>query len=183
MKKVISPLILLLVVSMLLFTQAEATKTTKSASFPNKSGTLLPSFPSWYAWSATGLAAATDSIQTAVFHLNQPTNPEDSTIAVLNVYTQSGNGDSVDISVRFQQSSDGTNFHSYTVGTDSTSWVSTLTTANGTYQLTSVIINATSFGGFQPYQRILIYGNTGNNDGTVTTTVTKVKFDLIVKPR
>jgi len=76
--------------------------------------------------------------------------------------TVSANGDSVDISVRYQQSTDNTNWQSFTLGTDSTTWVSAVTTG---YTITTSEIDQTTHGGWFPYSRLYIIGNAGNLAG------------------
>lgn len=92
-------------------------------------------------------------------------------VARLNIYTTSLNGDSVDISVRWQGSSDNVNWVTTPLGTDSTTWVSALTGANA--NLNTFLLGPGSYGGHQPYNRVLIITNPGSNVGG------KVKVDVI----
>lgn len=95
----------------------------------------------------------------------------------LTVSTQSANGDSVDIGVRWQSSYDNTNWETVTLGTDSTSWVSTTTT---TWDLnTTLFVNWSTIGGLKPYNRVQIVGLTGNAAGTAGDGYTAAKLDII----
>lgn len=106
-------------------------------------------------------AAATD---TAIFSFgnNVPGGKSDSVQLTLRV--SSSNGDSTDLSVRWESSWDNTDWEIFTVGTDSTSWVST-TTGTTFLPITRFIPLATS-GGLKAYNRLRIFGNPGNNVGT-----------------
>jgi len=121
--------------------------------------------------------AATDTINFVLPTL-QPGSfiGADTCLYYVNVYTQSVNGDSTAIDVRYLVSSDGSNWKSYTILTDSTSWASAATastTGTGTYGLNTFVVSSSSHGGIQPYNRIRICGEASNLIGT------KIKVDVI----
>lgn len=66
------------------------------------------------------------------------------------------NGDSTVIGVRFRTSMDETNFKATTIGTDSSSWASAVTTT------TPFTVSAPMYNGVFAYPQIMIVGQTGN---------------------
>ena len=174
MKKILIPVVMILSVFALLFTVVDNAGATKNTTTYDNARIQVNGK---YLWRATNtFAGATDTL---VFTLPQTwISEKDTMLYQVNIATISGNGDSVDLSVRYEVSDDNSNWYAYTLGTDSTSWVSTSTGTTYTEKV-PVLISWKSYGGFYPYARLLIYGNTGNQDGTAGV-YTKVRVD--VKP-
>lgn len=111
-----------------------------------------------YTW-----AAATDTViipvQVYRSGVKSVTTPN-----VLNIYTQSNitgtTSDSVSLCVRYEVSSDNVNWQSYTLGTDSTTWATRLksTSYPETKKLTVVPLAVATYGGYQPYCRLKVFG-------------------------
>ena len=115
------------------------------------------SFGGWLRYTGT-FAASKDTfyIPFTLSKKNAATN-----LAVLNFYGQTVNGDSFSVCVRWQASSDNTTWASYTIGTDSTTWHTTATSPS--WGLSPSVVTVASNGGFQPYNRLMIFGKTGYN--------------------
>ncbi len=117
------------------------------------------------------LGAATDTAIMSFSVDRLTTNPCDTTIAVLNVYTARIHAaDSVALKCRYQYSSDGVTWSAEApLGTDSTSWATA--DVAPTYKLTTVRIGSTYGGGWQPYYRVKFLPLDGNDSA-------RVKVDL-----
>jgi hypothetical protein len=124
--------------------------------------TSVSGYPPFLQFSHTFIAA-TDTVYMAFSGYNV-TSHTDTITYELDFETGGYNGDSVDLSVRWEVSNDGTNWKSYTLGTDSTTWVSTTTAPLTT--VTPKFITIPTHGIPHPYQRVKIIGNAGNNIGT-----------------
>lgn len=132
----------------------------------------------WIKFNSVELAAATDS---AYFILPSPPDLESmigDTAWIVTISTQSANGDSVDLSVRWLTSYDNVSWESYTVGTDSTDWATTRQASSAEpWQPVSVTLSVHQVG-LKPYNKIFVFGNTGNQTGGAGTG-TKVKADVV----
>jgi hypothetical protein len=171
-KAIFAAIILILGITLL---SGVATGTEYTKSYSGAKVTLTNNYGYAYRFTHT-FVAATDTI---ICTLPQPprlVDPEDSLLYMLNVGVSSANGDSTDIGVRFQVSSDNSSWTSITIGTDSTTWA---TTETGTsYKVTSVLLGWSATSGTlgvanQPYHRLKIVGITGNNIAT------KLRVDLV----
>ena len=78
----------------------------------------------------------------------------DTSIFLVNVYTS----DSAVVGMRYQISSDGTTYKSFTVGTDSTSYACSTYDAGTTITLNSVLITGPQYTSPQPYNRLMVVG-------------------------
>lgn len=132
----------------------------------------------WVKFNAVNIAGT----DTAIFVMPSPPDfPQKSTLYdtsfQVTISTQSANGDSVDVGVRFQSSFDGVSWETFTIGTDSTSWVSTTTT---TWDLNATqFLGYAAYGGRKPYNRFMVVGITGNAAGTAGDGFTAVKIDAV----
>lgn len=99
---------------------------------------------------------------------------QDTTLFDVNLYTS----DTAYIAVRYQVSSDNLNWKTYTIGTDSTTWLATGTaSATGGRTLNHFVISTPQYAGPQPYHRLFIYGP--NASGRVLGYTPKVRADVI----
>lgn len=156
---------------LMLFSIAMATDNTQSYTTHKVTEGNFPE--TFYRFTNT-FSGATDSATFTLPFLTATQN--DTVLWQINVGTISGNGDSVDISVRYEVSTDNSNWYSYTLGTDSTSWVST--TTGTTYKMAApILIGAPAYGGYYPYVRIRTFGNTGNQTGGAGV-YTKIRVDV-----
>jgi hypothetical protein len=115
----------------------------------------------WMRWSHT-FAAVDDTVYCNIEWSKDI--PGHAIVGALAIGRRSLNGDSVDLSVRYQVSDDGTNWETFTLGTDSTTWVTSVTSG---FEVKNVNIDHATHFGFHPYQRLMIWGNAGNLAGTV----------------
>jgi len=166
MKKVLAVMLAVVLIASLQFT-AEATQTIKGAAtgtgwvgWNNSAGASAPGQVSLYTWATATFAAAADT-----FIFNFPvldpysTQGDMARLGTLGIETQSTNGDSFVIAVKYEVSYDGTSWQRFTIGTDSTSWVTTSKAADAqpwTVRNTD-LVQTTYFGKF-PYMRVYIYG-------------------------
>jgi hypothetical protein len=89
----------------------------------------------------------------------------DDVVGTIVIGTSTLNGDSISIYARYQTSIDGVNWASYTLGTDSTTFTTTLSGSD--YRMNNFPISKSTHGGYQPYSRLLLYtGSTYNIAGT-----------------
>jgi hypothetical protein len=90
-----------------------------------------------------------------------------------------GDGDSMSICVRLLESTDGVNWQVFTIGTDSTTWVTTLTGAttdatSGGYKTQVFPLAVATYGGWMPYYKVWVFRKTPYNKAGV-----KIRVDVL----
>jgi hypothetical protein len=125
----------------------------------------------FYSWSSSSMTAATDTVlftgSAGYIPLSPPKSANDTVVGFLGIYTGSSDatasGDSVYVNVRLEVSSDGSTWKSYTIGTDSTSWLTTVGASSFTY--CPVIVTRANLSGYHPYGRIRVIGRSTQDAG------------------
>lgn len=108
-----------------------------------------------YTW-----AASADTMRTGVFKWEESAKGKN-TVGQLWIETSTLNGDSISLAVRYEISLDGSNWQVFTLGTDSTTWTTTLSGTN--YKVNVIDIEQATHGGYVPYARIEVWGHTTSN--------------------
>ena len=159
MKQILVGLLAVMMLAFLVSTPAEATNSTKTGSW-TVLGASTPGQVSAYTWTTATWAASADTFYFTMPVLTHPAIAANFvSLGVLSIETQSANGDSFGVAVRYQISTDGTSWKSITVGTDSTSYPTTSKAADAQpWTLYPIDLLRTTYWGIYPYMRVMIFG-------------------------